>query len=260
MAATAEGTRATARFRAEQIALRASVIRRLITLWRVVDPTDLRGTIGAFAEAAATLAQVGHGDSAVLAQRYLRIFRMAEGVGAGLPPLSGIVRLDASDAVAAVRAAALSGIVDARRQGASLDVAGRRGFVRTAGELTKLVLAGGRMTLIEATRRDPRAMGWQRVTSGDSCVFCRMLASRGAVYKSERSADFEAHGSCACTVEPVYRDSAFPEQAERYLAEYTKAQAWARSDPANRGRDGNSNPGLNAYRRWLAAGSPEPGA
>ena len=41
----------------------------------------------------------------------------------------------------------------------------------------------------------------RRVLGGGGCDFCRMLAGR--VYPRD-NADFEAHGKCACTSEPVY--------------------------------------------------------
>lgn len=48
-------------------------------------------------------------------------------------------------------------------------------------------------------------VGWRRVSSGSGCSFCAMLESRGAVYRRERSARFQAHDGCSCTAEPVWR-------------------------------------------------------
>ncbi len=50
---------------------------------------------------------------------------------------------------------------------------------------------------------DPEAAGWQRVGDGDSCGFCLMLISRGAVYTSE-SVKFGAHDWCNCQAGPSF--------------------------------------------------------
>lgn len=58
-------------------------------------------------------------------------------------------------------------------------------------------------TMTVNTRRDPAAVGWQRVTSGSGCRFCRMLAGRGAVYRAN-TARFASHPGCSCTAAPVF--------------------------------------------------------
>jgi hypothetical protein len=128
-------------------------------------------------------------------------------------------------------------------------------FVRAAGALTKLVLAGGRMTLLRSVEADPRTIGWGRVTSGDPCAFCRMLAGRGPAYGSKRSADFEAHDSCACTAEPSYEGSEPSAQAVQYQREWKAAQEQAAQERAEGvERPSTANNALNAYRRYLAGG------
>src|SRR5699024_7979625 len=37
---------------------------------------------------------------------------------------------------------------------------------------------------------DPSSVGWQRLAYAGACAFCRMLAGRGAVYKTNASASF----------------------------------------------------------------------
>lgn len=59
-----------------------------------------------------------------------------------------------------------------------------------------------RRTITTNTRRDPAAVGWQRITSG-GCKFCSMLGGRGAVYR-ESSARFASHPGCKCTAAPVF--------------------------------------------------------
>lgn len=56
-------------------------------------------------------------------------------------------------------------------------------------------------------RRDPLKPKWARVPSGaETCPFCIMLASRGFVYHSERSAEGRYHGhpGCDCRIVPGF--------------------------------------------------------
>ncbi len=53
--------------------------------------------------------------------------------------------------------------------------------------------------VIDTASTDPRFFGWARVTVGDSCAFCLMLAGRGAVYRSaETAAGKRYHTGCDC--------------------------------------------------------------
>lgn len=257
MATTTSGERLTSAHRAAQLAIRARSITGLITLWRVVDPAHLADTIDVFTQAAVMLALDGHDESAGLAARYFGMFRSAEGIPGRAP--TGIIapRPARLDVMADLRGAALKGIIDARKAGMSPAGAKAQGLVRVAGALVKQVLAGGRMTIINGTAADRQALGWQRVTSGSPCTFCRMVASRGVAYKSERSAGFEPHDGCGCVAEPFYRGDRPSEQAAEYKREYDAAQAWARDSGTM--STGTSNNGLNNYRRWLANGRPAPG-
>lgn len=252
MAATAAGAALTTAHRAQQLAVRAGSLRDLVLLWRAVDPTDLSGTIDVFAQAAALLAGRGFEQSAAVAAQYYGPFRRAEGV-VGAVPLTVLAPRPSTAALAGdLRGAALSAIIDARRSGATPTLAKRAGLIKTIGALSKRVLAGGRMTLIGLAGRDPQALGWGRVTAGGACAFCRMLAGRGAAYKTEKAADFEAHDSCACSAEIIYRGSKGPAQAAEYAKEWKAAQQWGRESGLS--SKGTSNDALNTYRRFLAGG------
>jgi hypothetical protein len=262
MAVTQAGAELTAKHRAAQLAIRARSLRGLIDLWPIVQPEDLSGTIDTFIQAAVLLAGQGYDSSATEAIAYFRSFRRTEAPTAGvLPGLVAATRPAAELVAADLRGATLKGIIDARRAGLSVPDASRRGLIRVAGALTKQVLAGGRMTIITGAQSDPVALGWGRVTSGDPCTFCRMLASRGATYKTQESADFQPHDACACVPEPLYMGRQRPGspllQAVTYQREYQTAQEWARESGTM--SKGTANDAVNNYRRWLANGSPEPG-
>ena len=177
MATTALSTVLTERHRAEQLAVRAGSIRNLMKLWAAVDPTNLSGTIDTFTQAAVLLAGQDYERSSASSARYYRLLRAAEGIPGrpGAVPLAP--RLSPTYAGDQLRGAALSGIINGRRGGKTLSGALQNGLVKTIGAMAKLVLTGGRMTIIEAVQRDPQALGYRRVTSGTPCAFCRVSAA-----------------------------------------------------------------------------------
>ena len=70
------------------------------------------------------------------------------------------------------------------------------------GGMQRLIADAGRETVMQSAIADPSADGWMRQAAG-GCDFCRMLASRGAVY-SERTVSFGAHDDCRCTAVPAF--------------------------------------------------------
>lgn len=90
-------------------------------------------------------------------------------------------------------------------------------FVESSGVASRHVLTGGRQSLLTLLTADPKVHRWIRVTDGDPCGFCAMLASRGPVYLTEDSAGFKAHDHCACTAEAVYHAGApWPGRAQEF--------------------------------------------
>lgn len=69
----------------------------------------------------------------------------------------------------------------------ALGAAGDAALDRMAGTLQRAVFDGARDTTILNTTLEPGAR-WARHASANACEFCRMLATRGAVYRTERDA------------------------------------------------------------------------
>ena len=73
---------------------------------------------------------------------------------------------------------------------------------------------GAREQIQDSAKADRRAIGWIRVTSGEPCYFCAMLASRGPVYSVDSFDDSDAlfdgaghhkvHDNCGCSMRQVY--------------------------------------------------------
>ena len=88
----------------------------------------------------------------------------------------------------------------------------------------KLVTDTGRGTVQEAVRQDRQATAWSRAAALGACSFCKLLATRGAVYKQD-TADFRAHDGCHCGVIPVFKGQRFElsphaQEWERLYREY----------------------------------------
>lgn len=91
------------------------------------------------------------------------------------------------------------------------DVAARK----VAGATSRHVMNGGRQSIYESVKADPKALGYVRVTKPDPCFFCAMLASRGLVYTHDSFDESDArftgdgnvkvHDSCSCALKPAYR-------------------------------------------------------
>lgn len=76
----------------------------------------------------------------------------------------------------------------------------------------KAVKASGRNTIELNVERDPALARFARVPTGaKTCKFCLMLASRGAIYLSQKTADDAYHGHCDCQAIPVWDDNDLPE-------------------------------------------------
>ncbi|WP_439117445.1 hypothetical protein [Nocardioides abyssi] len=82
-------------------------------------------------------------------------------------------------------------------------------FNNLADVTDRLVKQHGRNTIQLNGHADPARVAWARVPTGpETCEFCLMLASRGAVYASEKAAGavHKFHGKCDCVSTPIWSD------------------------------------------------------
>lgn len=105
------------------------------------------------------------------------------------------------------------------RRVASMAESGDRTAMATAlaSKAGKYAMSGSREAIRRSTFADPRAVGWQRVTRGATCGFCRMLAGRGAVYMDD-TVRFAAHGFCDCAAVPSWDRNAPEVDVDLYKA------------------------------------------
>jgi hypothetical protein len=96
----------------------------------------------------------------------------------------------------------------------------RRLLDEAAALAEKEVARGFRDSILGIARQDTDAVGWSRVARTGACKFCQMLAGKGAVYRSESTATFAAHGNCHCAARPEFRNGEHGPEASaiQYLA------------------------------------------
>ncbi len=182
-------------YQRQQSALADGLGVQLGAAWALLDVAALARTLPAFAAAVAALVHRYGSASAGVAADFYGAARAAAGVkGSFTVPLADPAGLEQ---VSQSVGWATKGLWSAQPE-----VEAAKTLVKGAAE--RLVLDAGRNTVVQAVQRDRQARGWARVTQPGCCYFCAMLASRGAVYRSERTADFQAHDHDRCVAEPVF--------------------------------------------------------
>jgi hypothetical protein len=183
-------------YQRQQSALADGLAVQVIAAWNaLLDVRALKKTLPVFTAATASLVHRYGNASAAVAADYYDAARAAAGVTgtytvvAAQPAPFGQVKASVSWATKNLWTP-------------EPDVGPAKVLVKGAAE--RLVLDTGRHTVIGAVQNDPRARGWARVTKPGCCYFCAMLASRGAVYRSQQTASFEAHDHDRCMAEPVF--------------------------------------------------------
>lgn len=208
-----------------QASLSALVAQAIAQAWfRLFDPHDLRGSRQRLVVATQVIVEhYGRGASTAALTHY-RNERRAQGANGPAPSL----RPAPPQAQAQVEAT-----VDKVLQplyGPASEVGIENAQHALESEAEQMVLDQSRDTIIGAVHEDREARAWARITEPGACSFCRLLATRGAVYKTEASADFRAHvkqpngsgGTCRCHVEPAFGPYEMTAQARQDLADYRR--------------------------------------
>lgn len=99
----------------------------------------------------------------------------------------------------------------------------------------RLVVQPARQTITLNVDGDPGRPKWARVPTGaKTCAFCLMLASRGAVYDTDRSAGrmHHYHADCDCEPTPIWEGDDFPDgyDPDALYERYNAARAVAGGD------------------------------
>lgn len=247
MAMTAQGDALTIQYRKRMQAIRAQTIRDLLAVWPMLDKANIDATQRGYLIAVRAIVKDRRRAAALLSANYYSAFRTAEGVSAAYSPLM-FDEIVTDVLETALRVTGPIAFKRAIAAGKSVDKASETALVLQAGSVSRLVLDGGRETIGRNMERDKTAIGWQRVTDGKPCYFCAMLASRGAVYRTEHTALYAGgrkyHDHCGCTVEPMY-DRAAPISATNLQF----AEKWRSATAGHSGQDA-----VNAFRKVIGKG------
>jgi hypothetical protein len=238
---------------AAQAGLAVALSGAVLALWPSLDLSDLRGSLPAFKAAVALEVRRHALAAATLATRQYRAQRVAAGVSGGYtpvpadpPPVEQVA--EAVDWATqplwnadVVEHAAAGGTTDLAAPeapaapteappGASTAIADAK--ARLAAATEQQVLDAGRETIVENAQRDRRAKGFARIPEPGACSFCALLATRGAVYKSDSfklaNAQFhglgvaKTHDNCRCHMEPVFSSYEPSAQVREWQATYKR--------------------------------------
>lgn len=256
MAATvSDGGRDADRYRAAQLGLTRLLVRDVRGLRRLILSSRLRTSVPDWIAAVNAVVEQYAQTSAALGAEFYDAQRAAAGV-------TGAFTVPVADPPPAEQ-------TEAGLRWATKDVWERDPDVATPAQLEpldtrlaqaekkaeqvaqKLVADTGRKTVLGAVRQDRQATAWARAAALGACAFCKMLASRGSVFKQD-TVDFRAHDGCHCGVIPVFRGQTFEPSAH--------AREWARLyQQYAAGHSGNQ---LRLFRQALAEhdSNPLPGS
>lgn len=204
MSSTPDGARLTEAHRLAQARLGARTVQQMRVVWPLLDPAAVDQTFARWLSAAKVVVGANRNVSSQLAASYYMAFRQLE-LGIDAPPVTPVFA-EAANAEQLATSLLVTGPVSLKNgmaRGLPIAKAAQAAEVNSARASMRLSLDGGRETLTSTIGADPNATGWQRVTSGNACAFCEMLAGRGTVYK-EDSADFASHDHCSCSAEPTF--------------------------------------------------------
>lgn len=125
----------------------------------------------------------------------------------------------------------------------------------------RLVAGQGRQTLRQAVQQDRGAVGYARAAALGGCSFCKLMASRGMIFKTAESAGRDAnerftgdasvvkfHNDCHCAIIPVFRGQRF--ELSPHAAEWDRIyREYAAGHPGDQ---------LRLFRRALAEHDQHP--
>ncbi len=237
------------RHRRAQAHIGAETVTVMAALWGLIDIDDLDGSTLTWLSIVGAFIGRNRHRSSVLASRYYQMDRELA-VTAGMEPFTPSLaeRIEMEQLFTSLQSTGPDTVRQALQRITTTDRAMQIGRDMSARAGMRHVLAGGRDTIQRAIIADPEVIGWARVTDGDACAFCAMLASRGPAYLSEQTASRGAdgdryHDGCSCEPAPVYTsDQPLDEQSQRFR------DLWRRTTGGYSGLDA-----LNAYRRALYA-------
>lgn len=266
---TSDSSAAVARWRQAQAGVTVLLLRDLRGLRRLIDPRRLQATVPTWIEAVtAVVARYSEVAATLAADFYDGERGAASASGAFTVPLadappdeqtSNSLRWATKDLWPRAESDATLAQLE------PIDVRLEAAMGKADAATQRLVADRGRGTVRQAVDVDPQAVAYARAAALGACFFCKLMASRGAVYRNAQTAGRDAndqfsgdasvvkfHNNCHCGVIPVFRGQRFElsPQAARWDRIYRE---YAQGHPGDQ---------LRLFRRALAEhdSNPLPGS
>lgn len=184
--------------------LSSLAIGDLVRLWRAIEDRDQSEIAQLLAEAFPELAAPYQEAAALMSAQWYDELDADSDYQAVVAPPRPPAGLAASSAWAMTQSNALGAL---------------------SGALQRSVFNASRDTIIENVTRE--GVRWARHASANACQFCKMLATRGDVYKTESTA-MKSHDNCHCIAVPVRSNDTF--EPAPYVADWEKQYVAARRE------------------------------
>lgn len=231
MALTAAGRALTEQHRRRQLSIASQGQIVAHALWPMLDPQRIGATRNDWLAANVLAARRSYEQSVAASAQYIAAYAAAEAVSI---PTVVPAPFDVVEATTILEVAGPVQFLGRVRDGDDVPMALAGAYSQLTMQQRRLTLMGGRNTIAGTADRDRRAVGWRRVTDGDPCAFCAMLATRGVIgqgtlYSSGATAGDEAYGGseyhkkCGCTAEIVYGEWIPNALEERFIQDYLAA-------------------------------------
>ena len=236
MALTELGRELTEEHRLAQLSIGASGALNSEALWQLLDPHDIEGSRARWVAASTKAAEITFATSVQAASLYVSNYQAVEVPGSDRVVLQP--KFDRRKVANDLDLAGPQYVKSLIGKGYSPTEAHRYAHSRILGLGRKHAMDGGRGLIDATSSQDRRSIGYRRVTGPDPCTFCAMLASRGAmfgsqrqhsVYRSEETALIRSydgkkyHLHCNCTAEIVYGDWQPTGREQEYVDAYERA-------------------------------------
>lgn len=190
--------------------------KQLEKIFALLDPFDLDNTYGPFEAAYLELLEGTSGKFLRVQQGFIQAYVQVEfGLTiADVPASAAISRPKASASLSAVTKASIK---THSANGDSILKAYKDAQTKAYGVGRRHARESARNYMGKASMRTKGIKGYKRVTTGsETCGFCEMLESRGAVYSYE-SVGFRSHENCDCLGVPTVSGPA-PSPDQKYVA------------------------------------------
>lgn len=249
MVATVAGRQLTEAYRVQQARISAGTMLTAMAMFPALVEGDDDEMIPRWLAALVALMRRQGQISGRLAQQYMAAYRVAE-LGLGGAPFTlpeprdineeqVITSMMVTGPVAFRKASERAGV---ERLALTSDAA-RKVMESNARAVQRHVANVGRDLIEDVALTDRACRGHVRVTDGDPCYFCAMLASRGPVYEDdsfdesdprfEGPGNHKVHDGCGCLLVPVYGPAPILAQTRMYEKRWIEASDIAKDTRRN---------------------------